>query len=890
MDYKYKFSVVMAVYNIELFLREAIDSVIAQNIGFKNIQLILVDDGAKDSSGKICDEYAEKYPENILVIHKENGGVSSARNEGLEHIEGKYVNFLDGDDRFPVDAFKKIWNFFEKNREKTDMVSVPLMFFDGRVGDHVLNYKYKDGNRIVNLKEEWHFPQLHIGSTFIKKEAIEDIRFDSNLAYAEDAKVVQQVLLKKQTIGFFKDTEYGYRRRTEGEQSAIQRSLSNPKWYTPYMKHFQLETIQNAINKLGEVPRFVQFTLMYDLQWRIKRPELPAEILNEAQIEEYLASIKEILQHIDDVVIFNQRNLVKEQKIFVYKLKYGKEPKFNSIKDDAIYRFSDEATFKLSKCQVRIDNIDITSNTLKLEGFICFYNFPYGNLDVFVSVNDKKYFCDCVDRNISSKSLGSELLTGYGFNIEFPIEEGTVQKIKFGANINGENMLFNRICFRDFAPINNKFKNSYCKKENWIISANKNQIVVCPSTLKRRFFREVKYLRELLFGNRYGSKRAVFYRLQYRLHKLLRNKPIWLISDRGVLAGDNGEAFFRYMCANHKEIDARFVIAADSTDYKRMCKIGPTVKRDSHKHRSLFVLSDCIISSHAESDAFNPLRRKIFPLNDIWAEKKFVFLQHGIIQSDLSGWLNKYSKRFNGFIVSAKAEYDSIVGGNYFYDDEVWLTGLPRHDRLYNEPQRQITIMPTWRKYLADRRDDVTDTWSLADGFKESNYFIFYNSLLNSEKLLKAVKENKYKLAFFPHPTLQPYIELFETNDNVVFLDSITAYKDVYAYSDLIITDYSSAAFDFSYLRKPIIYTHFDKDEFFGGGHVGVTGYFEYERDGFGEVEYDLESTVDRIIEYMENGCELKDEYRQRIDKFFAFNDKNNCKRVYEKIMELGKK
>ena len=113
-------------------------------------------------------------------------------------------------------------------------------------------------------------------------------------------------------------------------------------------------------------------------------------------------------------------------------------------------------------------------------------------------------------------------------------------------------------------------------------------------------------------------------------------------------------------------------------------------------------------------------------------------------------------------------------------------------------------------------------------------------------------------------------------------------YNEIYAKSKLVVTDYSSAAFDFAYIRKPIIYTHFDKEEFFGGGHImgNAVGYFDYEKDGFGEVEYDKEGTVNRIIEYIENGCKLKPEYRRRIDEFFAFDDKNNCKRVYEKIIE----
>ena len=104
-----------------------------------------------------------------------------------------------------------------------------------------------------------------------------------------------------------------------------------------------------------------------------------------------------------------------------------------------------------------------------------------------------------------------------------------------------------------------------------------------------------------------------------------------------------------------------------------------------------------------------------------------------------------------------------------------------------------------------------------------------------------------------------------------------------------MLSDYSSAVFDFGYLKKPVIYTQFDKEQFFSGEHVCRKGYFDYERDGFGEVEYDLDSTVDRIIEYMENGCKMKEVYKKRVDEFFAFNDKNNCERLYQRITELEK-
>ena len=88
-------SVIVPVYNVESYISKTIESILAQT--YKNIEIILVDDGAKDNSGKICDEYAQK-DNRIKVIHKENGGLSSARNAGMKIMQGEYVCFVDSDD------------------------------------------------------------------------------------------------------------------------------------------------------------------------------------------------------------------------------------------------------------------------------------------------------------------------------------------------------------------------------------------------------------------------------------------------------------------------------------------------------------------------------------------------------------------------------------------------------------------------------------------------------------------------------------------------------------------------------------------------------------------------------------------------------------------------
>ena len=267
----------------------------------------------------------------------------------------------------------------------------------------------------------------------------------------------------------------------------------------------------------------------------------------------------------------------------------------------------------------------------------------------------------------------------------------------------------------------------------------------------------------------------------------------------------------------------------------------------------LLLICDHVISSHAEVDIYNPFRKYSAAYQDLLADRSFIFLQHGITVGDLSGWLGKHSKNLAGFITAAKPEYHSIITGRYGYAEEnIWATGFPRFDQLYDDKQRLIVVMPTWRKYLMRSYNYQTGRWSLAPNFKDSDFFRFYNGLINSPKLLELLKAHNYQLAFLPHPNLQPHLSFFDHNPAVKFMGTETEYREIYAKASLILTDYSSAAFDFAYLHKPILYAHFDVEDFFSGGHTYNKGYFDHKCDGFGEVEYDLESTIDRIIEYME--------------------------------------
>lgn len=112
-------SVIIPIYNIEKYLRKCIDSVLCQT--YKNLEIILVDDGSKDGSGTICDEYKRK-DSRIAVVHKENGGLSSARNAGLDYCHGDYVVFIDGDDFIEPQMMELLLNLIKRGDYSFSMI------------------------------------------------------------------------------------------------------------------------------------------------------------------------------------------------------------------------------------------------------------------------------------------------------------------------------------------------------------------------------------------------------------------------------------------------------------------------------------------------------------------------------------------------------------------------------------------------------------------------------------------------------------------------------------------------------------------------------------------------------------------------------------------------
>lgn len=884
----FEFSVIMAVYNTETFLEEALESLAQQSYGFEKIQVILVDDGSTDGSGKICDAYAAKYPQNVIALHKPNGGQSSARNLGLQYAEGKWLNFLDSDDKLEPDVFEKVAAFIAEHGDETDVVAIPMRFFENQKGDHPINFRFQKGTRIANLEEEWDCFQFSLAAAFVRADSAREYAFRKNRkqVISEDAREIAYILIHRQTIGLVADCYYLYRK---WGGSTVDNAPNKKAYYIDYIHDHFLAMINYYKKEIGVVPNFISYMIMYDIQWRVRMQTIPEGVLTEGEKEEYLRLLHEVLLNIPDEVIQASRNINIEYKLFAFELKYGEKRKLVSNNGHLEIWVGNERRFDLEQGDCTLTFWNVNNNIATLEGsFDAMAGWEQG-LSVIVTNGENDYVAKFEDEITSTCALEQEVMRTYRFKAEVPLAPSALKtELMLKVRVDGKEAILTNLRTGEFFPLSCVLSRSYLIENGTCLRWGEE----CHSLQLRKqkvgtaFCAEMGFDAQLWKRNHDGNRKAIPARWAAMLGKALKHKPLWLISDRATKADDNGEAFFRFM-QSHPEIDTRFVLDANSEDFARMKKIGKVVNRFSFHHKVLSLMSDYIVSSQAECEVPNPFYGHSEPYSDMLYQNRFVFLQHGVIQDDLSGWLKRRNKNLTGFVTSAYAEYKSIIEGDYGYTEkEVWLTGLPRFDRREDNTQKLVYIMPTWRKYLLDHWDKDTDTWVEKPGLEKSDYVVFYKKLLNSEKLFAAARKYGYKIVFFPHPTFQAFLNKFGGHKDLAVATKFTSYNEVYSKASFVVTDYSSAVFDFAYMRKPLIYTQFDKSEFFGGAHVCKLGYFDYERDGFGEVEYDLDSTVDRIIEYMANDCQLKEKYRKRIDDFFAFHDKNNCQRVYEKIME----
>ncbi|KAA8375840.1 CDP-glycerol glycerophosphotransferase family protein [Leuconostoc carnosum] len=890
MEYKYRFSIIMAVYNQEAFINAAINSVLTQTEESESIQLILINDGSTDRSGEIAYQFSEKY-DNVFYLSQENKGVSAARNLGMSIAEGEFWNFMDPDDMIDDTMLEKVYSFLKPRKKLTDVAVVPLYFFGDQTGDHPLNTRFSSGTRLVDLTSAGQdMIALSLSTAFVSKEAFKNRKFNTTLKVSEDMLLLNTILLDKLTLGIVSDVEYWYR-RING-YGALKKTASELTFEETKLR-FSVDAtlLENSLARYQAIPKFIQNTVIYDLSWQLKGSAFQNDaVLKEEQKliirDQYLYPL--FSKYIDYALI--QQSL---------RLPYWVKKEIIERKADYLGNAAVQNAFSVTRNSYKTVDFEDRKATFVVaeenkENISLYFQIRFGSQylkyqpDFKISLHIgravlKPTYIQSDSGNISKNLYQDLVVQEY---LRFDLDKNNDQLLNTAIKVVISDGIKKKAIIvqykkHEFSSLDDNKITIDAISENFATQLENSQLQIV-----RRDAKVNNSLLQEVFGNDRGEK------FQYRNRLLSKAKPIWLFEDRPSKAGDNAEAMFSYVVRNHPEIDAYFVISEESEDYERIAQLGNVLPKFSKEHQDIWAICDVILSAHAEYQIFNPMghgnqqkHEDYYKGLRILNKPKFVFLQHGISRSShsLSPWLQKSNKNISLLVTSTLYEEQEFLKETYHYNKSIVKSlGMPRLDELLINSdvnkEKLILFMPTWRKYLEKLSDEQ---------FMRTDYFIQINNFLNDKVMQNHLKNKKYVIAVKLHPNLTKFSELFKKNDYYYFSDE--SYKLLFKKGAIGITDFSSAILDFAYMKKPIIQYMFDEKNYFNG-HIFQRIEGQKEEAIYGNIytNEQYKQFVNEVIQKIDDPV-MSPEFQKKVDKDFPYRDGNNTKRVFDAVSSMMK-
>lgn len=243
-----KFSIIIPCYNIEKYISKTLESVLNQT--YQNFEIILINDGSKDNTGKILDDYSKK-DKKIKVIHKINEGVSQARNIGIENAAGEYIYFLDGDDLIENNLLKRADEVFKNNKVEIFSFSFNMVYENGEIKRKYSSEKYS--NQTIKSKEFLSlFFNKKIGqnmcSFIVKRELVQNkIFFTKGLERGEDLEFQIKMLLEDNLVYYDKTPFFKYVSRDGSVvQSKVKLNIFN---FLEVLENFRKEIKDEKLKK-----------------------------------------------------------------------------------------------------------------------------------------------------------------------------------------------------------------------------------------------------------------------------------------------------------------------------------------------------------------------------------------------------------------------------------------------------------------------------------------------------------------------------------------------------------------------------------------------------------------------------------------------------------------
>lgn len=890
------FSVVVPLFKVEEYIQDLLDSFSKQEPGGYSIEYIFIDDGSPDRSGDIVEQWILHSNSDAQLVRQENQGVSAARNRGIELARGNWITFPDSDDFLDTAYFKNVAQFLHApgGDDATIIAANIVRYFDkGRIfkNSHALRFKFAQGNAVVDLDQNPNFIQLSAPTTFYRTAELRTsgVRFQVGLHASEDALFTSQVLLGTPypKLGVVANARYFYRKRAS-EDSAVDTFKQDANTYFERFEAGYEPLIQQAIQTMDHVPRWLVSLILYEYRWLFlyeTKLKSKATVLSKSQQSEFIALTQRILANITPGQIEDYR---------VTPMQYESRLVLQALAGET---FPNQG--------VRVVALDSTRNLVKVTYW--FTGEPpveqirsYGQVSAtrYAKTRTLDYFGQTALRErilwVDSANQLEVLLDGQPVRISyglpalrtFQVTEQSLRQ-RFGIATPSS--------FRKIKVDVSTIARRLAVLKPMGIETNKDVAVRGANSLKRRAGGVYRKAQKRNQSRKNSVLRTQLLETAKNPETKMKFKDAWVLMDRVDVGGDSAEHLYRYLNTERPEINAWFALNRSSKDWERLAQEGfKLLEYGGPDFQTALVLSQNLISTHADIEMTEPMPESVYPgKKKPW---KFIFLQHGVIQSDLSGWLNQ--KEIDLFITTTRDEYESIAGDNtpyIFSAKDTVLTGLPRHDRLVEMVRtrqgsaKYLLISPTWRHFLVQPKVIGSGEREAADSFYESDFFRNWNQVLTDPRLFEIAERAGLQVAFLPHPNLEAAMATIPMDPRIKKLTYREGdVQSVFANTGVLITDYSSIAFDLALAGAEVHYFQFDRKDMYGGKHTMAPGYYDHEIHGFGPVHQTSESLLEAGDTSVCNLSEtLRGKYADRVEAAFVFRNGGASERIVKAIEGL---
>lgn len=824
-----KFSIVVVTDAVDDCLHKFLQATEAQTIGMSRLEIVLVNIGSLDDSDETLAIWQRRHPDSIRLLRHIHTSVCGANNVGMAHATGEWVTFIRPTHIFPANHFEVIDTFLDTQTDAApSLVSIRP------------SPEHKTQLELIERMDD--MPTQTESCLFRRDKLLSSgVQFDDRVrAGFEGTALIGRFLLSVtgSRVGWI-----------HHDSAPVTCPLPLGLWsdedtYDSAITHGYLSLLEDATRTGNPVPRWLQRAILRDLQSYFitdTRERAPTRVVTETLAVRFHERMCSVIDYID----------IEE----IYNLCDGSE----AISGHALL------SYKNQPCHSPVTATAYDHG----QGLARFTYFVHGHRPVetfqldenFVKPAHAKYrACNFFRRTLYHERI-----------VWLPT-----------ANANA------LVVFLDGKPVPILFGG----RTNAASSPNRQSTIPVPlAELRSAFPPRPASPQPRLFGLA-GVKARIMRRLARLPPVRKKFANAWVFTDRDYDADDNAEHLYRWVRGNHPEINAWFLLGRDSPDWARLKKEGFRLIPQGWLRHLLLLNCGHIISSHADY-ATSGFIHHVHGICMTWS---FIYLRHGIVIYDQSHWYN--SKPFDLLLTCGTAEYEAITGDSTpytFTSKETCLTGLPRHDALIQKAARTprdavdtITVMPTWRASLINESDRGKPTRESMEAFARSDYAQRWGALLRSESLRDLAAIHGMQLVFMPHPDAVPYLDAFDLPKHVaVMTKADIGMQELFCRSAAMITDYSSVIFEMAYLRRPVLYYQYDRDQFYSKEHVWREGYFSCERDGFGPVLTEQTDLLEHLNRILSNNAQPDNEYLERMENFFPYRDGQACRRVFETILGM---